>query len=469
MGSQVTLVGLDFGSTTSSAVVADASLVQRAATGRVEIGEIRERYRSEFAFTPFDGGAIDLPRVCALLDGWLAAAGVREGEVFGGGAIVTGLAARRRNAGELARAVRERAFGAVMAVAEDPCLEAWMAFMGSAAAVSRAHPETPILNIDIGGGTTNLAIGIAGEVRCTGCLAVGARHVAVTPGTSRIAALSELGRDLLKHLGLRKGPGDALLPAEIEAIVDLQVGLIEAAVDGRAGALEAPIARRHVEVPLAVPPELAGAALTFSGGVGELVYAGLDGRALPPPGHYGDLGIELGRRVLASPRLSSTVRVPPGVGRATAYGLLRHATQLSGSTLFLPHPEILPLEDLPILGRIAPGSSPDDIARAVDLVRRSGRGGCVEVTLGAPGAAAVRDLGQRIAAALRARPFPEQLPFVLLLRENAAKALGGYVTGWGSARAEILVIDEVDARGAHFVQIGRLHEQVLPVSFHGMS
>ena len=54
--------------------------------------------------------------------------------------------------------------------------------MGNCHALSKSHPTTPILNLDIGGGTTNLALGLDGQVLATGCLFVGARHFEFVPG-----------------------------------------------------------------------------------------------------------------------------------------------------------------------------------------------------------------------------------------------------------------------------------------------
>ncbi len=54
VSNEITLVGLDFGTTTSSAAVATARLVQSAVTRRRELSEIREVFRSEMVFTPFD-------------------------------------------------------------------------------------------------------------------------------------------------------------------------------------------------------------------------------------------------------------------------------------------------------------------------------------------------------------------------------------------------------------------------------
>ncbi|WP_437983277.1 ethanolamine ammonia-lyase reactivating factor EutA [Sorangium sp. So ce117] len=469
MGAQVTLLGLDFGSTTSCAVAASATLTRAAGSGRVELGALEERYRSEMALTPLAGDALDLDAAAALLDRWLAEAGVAPGALFGGGAIITGLAARRSNADALAALIRARVDEALLAVAEDPCLESWMAFMGSAAPLSRARPGEPLVNLDIGGGTTSLALGLAGEVQRTGCLLVGARHVALDPRSRCLRALSPEARAAFDHLGVRRGPGEVLSQAEADAVVAFYVDLLEAAITGRAGAFAAPAAARHVQVPFALPEGIAAPTLTFSGGVGELIYAGLAGRPLPEPAHHGDLGVDLARAILASPRLSARVATPASMGRATAYGLLRHATQLSGATLFLPRPERLPLRDVPILARISPASSDAQLDHAMDLFRWSTRGGCLEIAFDDVSATTLKRLGARLADALRQGGAIPEHPLVLLTAQNAGKAFGGYVTGWGALPLDLIVIDEVQAHGAQFVQVGRLCDQVLPVSFYGMT
>src|SRR5262245_54878346 len=108
MGSDVQLVGLDFGTTTSSAVVAAARLTRNSVTGRTDLADVRETFRSPMVFTPLWGDRLDEAAVEACLDGWLAAGGVRPEDVFGGGALLTGLTAQRGNADALVRLVRRR-------------------------------------------------------------------------------------------------------------------------------------------------------------------------------------------------------------------------------------------------------------------------------------------------------------------------------------------------------------------------
>ncbi len=474
MSARVTLIGLDFGTTTSSAVVATATLTRSAVTGRMQLSQVRERYRSEMVFTPRDErdeDRLDEPRLEACLDSWLTAGSVRAEEVFGGGALLTGLTAQKQNAAALVRMIRGRLRSALVATADDPCLESWLAFMGSCAGLSRARPGQPILNLDVGGGTTNLALGVDGEVLRTGCLYVGARHVQVVPGTYRIVRLSRYALALFEYLRIAKGPGDSLTNSEVQAILDFYLILLESAFGGVADVLREPVARLHVQVPFRRPANCHEAAVTFSGGVGELIYQYLDGGRWPPTTHFGDLGIDLAQRIASSPVWAEHLQAcrPFSAGRATVYGLLRHSTEVSGSTLFLPQPELLPLADMPILGSFNGASSDDQIRDVIELVQHSPRGGCVRVSVGTHDAAVIRDLGTRIATALRHAAFSVVHPLVFLVQENLGKVLGQYVTQWGALPVKLVVIDEIAARDAQYVQIGAPRRGVVPVSFYGLN
>src|SRR5688572_21477353 len=94
----VNLIGLDFGTTTSSAVVAEAQLLQNSVTGKKELGHVRERFRSEMIFTPWQGQTLDVAAIERHIVDWLNAGGAGRDELFGGGAMLTGLTAQADNA-----------------------------------------------------------------------------------------------------------------------------------------------------------------------------------------------------------------------------------------------------------------------------------------------------------------------------------------------------------------------------------
>ena len=183
------------------------------------------------------------------------------------------------------------------------------------------------------------------------------------------------------------------------------------------------------------------------------MYRQLAGAALPSATYFGDLGIDLVRRLLNQAHWQADFRsyVPAHGGRATVYGLLRHATQISGSTLFLADPAILPLNNMPILGRIVQACTDDRLRDILALASASAKGGCVRVDINDADATELAAFGARLAGALQAVHYPATQPLVLMVKENIGKTLGHYVTQWGALPLKLVVLDEIVIPDAQFV------------------
>lgn len=469
---QVLLLGLDFGSTTSSALIAQASISSQCITGRMALHEPVVLYRGEPVFTPFSGDDIDEQAVQSLIEGWLAEANVTLQALFSGGVIITGLAAQRSNAQALAQLVGGLIGNALVTRADDGGLESWLAFMGSCSALSRFHSKQPILNLDIGGGTTNAALGLAGNVLATGCHFIGARHFQCVPGSYQLCDVSPFGQVLLSELGISTRIGQTLEIVQRDAIISWYIAALEAIVSGDHHFFNNTLGRCTEQLPLHLPTLDAPLSLTFSGGVGELLYRHLKDETLPGTTHYGDLGIDLALAIAASPRLVGGVSrlVPENRGRATLYGLTLHNTEISGATLFLPKPQILPLKDLPIIARLPIGADVAQLVDAITLAVRNRGGASLQLLDDGvpPGLDDIRQLGACIASAIAQVQPPADWPLVLLLESNAGKALGNFATDWGRQPCNLVVIDEVRERHAHFINLGKPHQQIVPVAFYGV-
>jgi len=470
------LIGLDVGSTTTNLLVAAARLVRNCVTGRNELGDVAPLFRPEPVFTPFNGDVIDVAQLETQIDNWLAGARIDPASIAAGGALVTGLAARSANAKVVKQLVKERFKEAVVAATDDPCLESWLAFMGNTLGLSRAEPQRPFINLDIGGGTTNMAWGFAGEVCRCGCYYVGARHIQVDPGTYRVRALSPFAAALLAELGMPVAMGGELGARDLAAVLDFYVRLLESVLTGQPLPQPEKSAAMHCQAAFTTPsPATVGATagapvMTLSGGVGELAYRQARGEPLPPTTAFGDLGIDLARRICESPILGRDLKshVPSGLGRATVHGLTSHSTEVSGATLFLPRPEILPLSDVPILGTIESETPDNEVKVLLDLASRSAEGACLRVDVANVEMATVKRLGQRLANLLEQRGASPPRPLVLLTAGNIGKTLGQYATGWGRLAIPLVVIDEIPDRRAHFATLGKPREGLVPVSFHGL-
>jgi len=478
------MIGLDFGSTTSNAMVATANVGLSFTTGKMEFGVPKVVYRSEPVFTPFVDEKIDIARMDAHIDRWVNDSGVSHETIFAGGVIITGLAAKRVNAAALARLVGERIGEAVVATADDPSLESWLAFMGSCSALSRYHAEIPFINIDIGGGTTNPAFGINGCILNTGCYFIGARHFQFEPGTYRLVNMSSYGYTLLKHLGIKKDLDKDLAPEEIDAILNFYIAALEAIVTGSSDFFASPIAHHHQQIPFTFESYKTTPVLVFSGGVGELIYRESQGLRLPGTTHYGDLGIDLAKRIVQSPLLATDIDeiVPENQGRATVYGLTLHSTEISGSTIYLSANDILPCQDLPIVARLSIDADAAQIRHALSLIESTSSGLCIQVlsdenavdteteSTGIPvcnSLKEVKSFGQHLRdVCIQVKP---RQPIVVLVPHNYGQVLGNYASNWRQEPFDLIVIDEIPDRQAHFVNIGRLHNNIVPVSFYGVS
>jgi len=469
---QVKMIGMDFGSTTSSAMIAVAGVGLNSVTGRMAFSAPEIVYRSNVEFTPFKGAEIDTAAIATLLDTWL-----EQGDnVFSGGVIITGLAALQENAVHIAALIKARIGQAVIATVDDPNLESWLAFMGCAALLSRHFKQDTLVNLDIGGGTTNPAAGQNGQVKTTGCFYVGARHFQFESGSYRLLSVSEYGAAILAELGVNVEIGDVLPQTVIDSILAFYIDSLKAISMGDTEYFESDIGREICQTSFQLPKHEQPPLITFSGGVGELIYKITEGEAVPSTTFYGDLGVDLAQAIIADPFFAPHIAKtrPENMGRATVYGLTLHNTEISGATLFLPDTSALPLNDVPIVARLAMTCELEDILNSISVVaQRSGKA-CIQMLPevdeeGNPIATSlkqIKTLGQYIHQALGSLAI--DLPLVILVPGNFGKALGNYATDWGNSTAKLMIIDEIPDRNAQFVNIGSPYRGVVPVSFYGI-
>ena len=472
---RVILLGLDFGSTTSSALVASAKIVSSATSGRMQLDDVSIIYKSEPVFTPFINQSIDTVKLSALISTWLKQSGVEASRIFSGGSMITGLAAQSDNAAALSMLITNIVGESVIATVDDPCLESWLAFMGSCSALSRFHASTPIVNVDIGGGTTNIALGINGDVQATGCYFIGARHFQFVPGGYQLTAISSYGTALLESLNIGKQVGETLNADECDKIIAFYINALEAIITGEATFFTTPIAKKHMQVGINLKPfmfkQASKPTITFSGGVGELLYKISAEETLPSTTIYGDFGIDLALAISTSTVLSANLKtfIPDNKGRATVVGITLHSTEISGNTIYVQHPHCLPQRDVLIIAKLTTDSTIEQWASAFTLAAKRQDGACIQMLAADYSLAQVRTLASQVKHALQSSQYlPSQL-IIILVEANIGKTLGNYISDWGQLDYNLIVIDEVALRDAHFVRIGRLHQGMIPVSFYGLN
>ena len=440
----------------------------------MQLDDVQVIYKSEPVFTPFTNQNnqqnIDTEKVAKLIANWLDESGVKVDEIFSGGSMITGLAAQASNHAALTNLIIEKVGESVIATADDPCLESWLAFMGSCGALSRFEADTPIINFDIGGGTTNVALGVNGDVQQTSCYFIGARHFQFIAGSYQLTGMSSYGAALLYDLSINNAIGEALSEDEVNKIITFYIHFLEAIVAGDTDFLNSPIAQKQSQVAFIINQN-SRPKITFSGGVGELLYKISAGEAPATTTYFGDFGIDLAIAISRSTLLSTDLKtcVPEHKGRATVVGLTLHSTEISGNTLYLPNPSSLPLRNLPVIAKLADDSSIEQWNNAFALAVKQQHGACIQIVACNNALEQIRTLSLQIKHALHASKYKPSQPIVILVEANIGKALGNYICDWGQSQYNLIVIDEVALRNAQFVHIGRMHQGMIPVSFFGLN
>ncbi|TMB93170.1 MAG: reactivating factor for ethanolamine ammonia lyase, partial [Chloroflexi bacterium] len=145
---------------------------------------------------------IDTDALAAFIDRAYAQAGWTRDMVDTGAVIATGEAARKENAAAIVALFSEQSGRFVCATAGHH-LEALLAAHGSGAVALSRSADTPVvLNVDIGGGTTKLAVCRNGKAVETAAIDVGARVVSWDID-GRVRAVTPAGDRVLRRAGVR--------------------------------------------------------------------------------------------------------------------------------------------------------------------------------------------------------------------------------------------------------------------------
>lgn len=419
--------GIDIGTSTTQLVLSRLTIENQAnpfSVPRVAITSKELIYRSAIHFTPLvDDRTIDADGVRAIVAEEYRKAGVARGQVETGAVIITGETARKENAAQVLAALSDFAGDFVVATA-GPDLESILAARGAGVDTLSKERREAVLNFDIGGGTSNLALYENGVLKLTDCLDVGGRLVKLTPeGT--VTYVSPVLPPPTPAVGQRVTP-DTLRPM----------------LDGMVARLEE-----------AIPPSVR--TLSFSGGVADCMWQKPQNWLA-----YGDVGVLLGETIRT--RLEEkgyTLLRGAETIRATVVGAGSHSTELSGSTIFY-RDVTFPLKNIPIL-KLEEQEEALPPAELANILRDkldwyADEDGPVQLALGlrgfhSPGYRQVAQLAEGLTEGLRDWMGRGFFP-ILVLEQDMAKVLGQAM----AARLEgpLLCMDFLSADHGDYIDVG---------------
>lgn len=435
-------VGLDVGTTSTQLIFSELTVENRASSFAVPELEIAHReiiYKSPVHFTPLvEENLVDAAALRNLVEEEYRAAGISRNSVDTGAVIITGETSRKENARAVLEALADLAGDFVVATA-GPDLESVLAARGAGAVAYSQTTGKPVVHMDIGGGTSNLALIRDGKVLQTTCLNVGGRLIKydenkvityVSPVLKGIFDVKE-GETMEKRIA--------------EAVSDILAQALEMAVGLRpATALLTNLTTKEAVSDWQIPTE--AVVISFSGGVADCIGEEKAWDA------FGDMGPDLGQAIRRSRLCHGEYVLGSETIRATVIGAGCHSTQLSGSTVFYRNVQF-PLKNVPVVEIL--NVSAGEIRK--ELQKQEGPAILAMSGISAPSYQQVAALAEKILAGTG------DLPVLVCLEADMAKALGQAMALRSSPQRQILCIDGVKVGIGSFLDIGIPIGPALPV------
>jgi ethanolamine utilization protein EutA len=457
----LTSVGIDVGTATSQIIFSQLVLrrLGRELSSRFVVTERDTLYLSPVHLTPFSVGRerVDDRALGRLVDAAYRKAGLAPRDIDTGAIILTGEAIRRDNARAIADLFAAQRGNFVCAIAGHN-FEALLAAHGSGAVAHSAEQQCRVLNVDIGGGTTKVAVVERGRVLSTAAFHIGGRLLA-TDEACAITVLEPGGQLLARQVGFEWQVGSRVTNAEIERLANHMAQAVLSLTQDEKPSAE--FARLWLTAPISGPKNYD--AVIFSGGVGEYVY-GQEAKS------FGDLGMPLGQALRR--HISNGVVPWPLVPareciRATVMGAAQHTVQVSGNTIHRTDESLLPQKNLQVLrppvdltGDIVSAAVAEAIQnhfRTFDLVE-----GTAEVALvfrwdGLPTAIRIAAFCRGLIAGLP-KTLKNGRPIYLVFDHDLAGLVGTILRDDFAVENALLCLDGVTLSDFDFIDLGKTLE-----------
>lgn len=467
MREEINSIGIDIGTSTTQLVFSRLVLENVAGSytvPRVSIVEKEVIYRSKIYFTPLCSATeIDAEAVQKIVRKEYADAGMKPSDLSTGAVIITGETARKKNANEVLNALSEFAGDFVVATA-GPDLESVLAARGAGSDTLSEENRTVVANLDIGGGTSNIAVYQKGTLRGTCCLDIGGRLIKIQDGA--ISYIYPKIQTLAANHGIAIAVGERADQNKLYEICCLMAEQLAKALyllpaDQEHRGMYTNDGAMLPETPKAV-------AVTYSGGVADCIYHEEDS----DPFRYGDIGVLLGKAVRENPQLSELIRYQAKETiRATVVGAGTHATDVSGSTIRYDK-SYLPIKNIPVL-KVAPEDEEDldtfskVIRSQLPMFHSEGRLEQVAIAfLGKKrtGFLEIQELADALINGAQ-EVIESEYPLIVIVENDIGKVLGNALSVKLQHQKPIICVDRIHTSGGDYVDIGEpiAGGQVLPI------
>lgn len=457
--------GIDIGTTTTQLVISELKFKNKGSSSKMAGTELTHKkiiYESHIYATPIlDHKSIDSKRIKEIIKDEYDKAGFNTKDIQTGALIITGETAKKENVKKIINDLAEFA-GNFVTAAAGPRLESILAGKGSGAAEFSKKNYKTVINIDIGGGTTNIAIFKDGDFFDSTCLNIGGRLIEVDKYSHIVTYIHKPAQLFIDTFDIDISLGEEINIVCLEELCDKMVSIIEDIL-------------KNNRINPQLKDILMGSDLTydynsnyifFSGGVAELIY---NIKNIKDDFLYGDIGCYLAKSFYKSTFLRSYIIMKPNQTiRATVIGTGTQTINISGNTVYLDKSK-LPIRNIPVIKVKFDNFICENIVNGIkNLVFESGKNyiaiqiqGIYDLSFDK-----IESLSEAIYKAWSILAISdEEGRLVLIMDKNIGKVLGQTIYRVSDKKLKVISIDSIDANDGDFIDIGEpiAEDDVVPV------
>ncbi len=449
-------VGIDIGTSTTQLIFSKLTIKNQASSymvPRIDIINKEVVYRSEIYFTPLKSTTeIDAVKVKEIVSQEYKRASMSPSDMDTGAVIITGETARKQNANEVLDALSNMAGDFVVATA-GPDLESVLSARGAGADVISEEERTVVANLDIGGGTTNIAIYEKGNLKGLCCLDIGGRLIKIEDG--KVSYIFHKISKLAQDNGISIKVGDNADIGKLNAICALMAEHLAQSLYATPQNTQHSMLYTNDGKPLPQQPKIVG--ITYSGGVADCIYNS-EGRDVF---QYGDIGVLLGKAIQAHPDISK-LKLYKAVEtiRATVVGAGTHTTEVSGSTVTFDENE-LPVKNIPILrvaeqDEIESSGVSRSIISQLSLHKTDGQLEQIAISLSGKNFKSFNDIQNLAEEIIRGAQevINSKYPLIVVMENDIGKAVGNAIRVKLEHSKKLICLDSISAKSGDYIDIG---------------
>ncbi|HZJ78308.1 MAG TPA: ethanolamine ammonia-lyase reactivating factor EutA [Clostridia bacterium] len=468
MSSEILSIGIDIGTSTTQVVFSRLVMENTSSyftVPNINIIDKRVVYKSDIYTTPLETQKlVDGEAVKKIISTEYEKAGFSPKDTSTGAVIITGESARKENAALVLEKLSEFAGDFVVSTA-GPDLESIIAGKGSGAQQHSEENDCVAVNLDVGGGTTNIAVFDCGEAIAKGCYDIGGRQLCLSDD-GVVSYISTSVNKIIEYFNIDLRTGKKADLNELKKLSDKMTNLLEQAlnISEKTPLLDEVKTANSGDLIITKPIR----AVFFSGGVADCIYkTGFE------PFEFGDIGVMLGESIRGSLITSSFQLITPRETiRATVVGAGTYTTTISGSTITYTS-DIFPLKNVPVLKlntteeqRCLDGDSEFLKGQVKWFLEQSDATQFVLALKGRsnPSYNDLRLFARCITQALDDLLLPNE-PILVLLERDIAKALGQAIKQALGDKRNVVSIDGIKVEQSNYLDFGKpmMDGLVIPV------